>query len=183
MVFLPLIPFSSASRLKRSPGKLSAADALSLLAILDSRDPYSAAAGGPLSEYGPNDVLPYSPSSLMAMANQATQDIPLSLALAQLLAERNSLGGGGGGGGPLLSPYGDLGNGDDDGGDGQWMNSWTEPGVDYMGFPMDVGAGRLNGGYGIGKPSKIGEFGLGGSRLLTLYCCSSEKKAIIDNLL
>lgn len=182
-VFLPLIPFSSASRLKRSPGKLSAADALSLLAILDSRDPYSAAAGGPLSEYGPNDVLPYSPSSSMAMANQATQDIPLSLALAQLLAERNSLGGGGGGGGPLLSPYGDLGNGDDDGGDGQWMNSWTEPGVDYMGFPMDVGAGRLNGGYGIGKPSKIGEFGLGGSRLLTLYCCSSEKKAIIDNLL
>lgn len=162
-VFLPLIPFSSASRLKRSPGKLSAADALSLLAILDSRDPYSAAAGGPLSEYGPNDI-------------------PLSLALAQLLAERNSLGGGGGGE-PLLSPYGDLGNGDDDGGDGQWMNSWTEPGVDYMGFPMDVGAGRLNGGYGIGKPSKIGEFGLGGSRLLTLYCCSSEKKAIIDNLL
>lgn len=145
----------SASRLKRSPGKLSAADALSLLAILDSRDPYSAAAGGPLSEYGPNDVLPYSPSSSMAMANQATQDIPLSLALAQLLAERNSLGGGGGGG-PLLSPYGDLGNGDDDGGDGQWMNSWTEPGVDYMGFPMDVGAGRSNGGYGIGKPSKIG---------------------------
>lgn len=145
---------SLGSRLKRSPGKLSAADALSLLAILDSRDPYPAA-GGPLAEYGPNDVLPYSPSS--SMANQATQDIPLSLALAQLLAERNNLGGGGGGvGGPLLAPYGDLGNGNDDDGDGQWMNSWTEPGVDYLGFPMDVGAARLNGGYGIGKPSKIG---------------------------
>lgn len=143
---------SLGSRLKRSPGKLSAADALSLLAILDSRDPYPAA-GGPLAEYGPNDVLPYSPSS--SMANQATQDIPLSLALAQLLAERNNLGGGGVGG-PLLAPYGDLGNGNDDDDDGQWMNSWTEPGVDYLGFPMDVGAARPNGGYGIGKPSKIG---------------------------
>lgn len=148
---------SLSSRLKRSPGKLSAADALSLLAILDSRDPYPAA-GGPLSDYGPNDVLPYSPSSSMAMA---TQDIPLSLALAQLLAERNSLGGGGGGGdgsgigGPLLSPYGDLGNGNDND-DGQWMNSWTKPGVDYYGFPMDIGMGRPNGGYDIGKPSKIG---------------------------
>lgn len=146
---------SLSSRLKRSPGKLTTADALSLLAILDSRDPYSAG-GGPLSEYGPNDVLPYSPSSSMAMANQATQDIPLSLALAQLLAERNNLGGGGVGR-PLLSPYGgDLRNGNDDD-DGQWMNSWTEPGVDYLGFPMDVGAARINGnGYGFGKPSKIG---------------------------
>lgn len=151
----------STSRLKRSPGKLSAADALSLLAILDSRDPYPAAGpGSSLSDYfpsssgssanGPNDVLPYSPTN---------QDIPLSLALAQLLAERNNVGGGIGGG-PLLSPYGvDLvgnGGGGDVDDDGQWMNSWTEPGVDYLGFPMDVGAARMNGGYGIGKPSKIG---------------------------
>lgn len=153
---------SLSSRIKRSPGKLSAADALSLLAILDSRDPYPVAGPGSLSDYfhsssgaspanGPNDVLPYSPTN---------QDIPLSLALAQLLAERNNVGGGGGGigGGPLLSPYGDLGigNGGGDDDDGQWMNSWTEPGVDYLGFPMDVGAARMNGGYGIGKPSKIG---------------------------
>lgn len=144
---------SLSSRMKRSPGKLSAADALSLLAILDSRDPFPAAGPGSLSDYfpsssgaspanSPNDVLPYSPTN---------QDIPLSLALAQLLAERNNVGGG-----PLLSPYGGdlVGNGDDD--DGQWMNSWTEPGVDYLGFPMDVGATRMNGGYGMGKPSKIG---------------------------
>lgn len=146
----------STSRMKRSPGKLSAADALSLLAILDSRDPYPVAGpGSSLSDYfpsssgssanGPNDVLPYSPTN---------QDIPLSLALAQLLAERNNVGGGGG---PLLSPYGDLiGNGGNVDDDGQWMNSWTEPGVDYLGFPMDVGAARMNGGYGLGKPSKIG---------------------------
>lgn len=147
---------SLSSRMKRSPGKLSAADALSLLAILDSRDPYPVAGPGSLSDYfpsssgastanGPNDVLPYSSTN---------QDIPLSLALAQLLAERNNVAGG-----PLLSPYGgDLigngGGGDDD--DGHWMNSWTEPGVDYLGFPMDVGAARMNGGYGMGKPSKIG---------------------------
>lgn len=151
----------STSRLKRSPGKLSAADALSLLAILDSRDPYPVAGpGSSLSDYfpsssgstanGPNDVLPYSPTN---------QDIPLSLALAQLLAERNNVGDGGIGGGPLLSPYGGdlgIGNGGGDDYDGQWMNSWTEPGVDYLGFPMDVGAARMNGGYGIGKPSKIG---------------------------
>lgn len=139
---------SVGSRMKRSPGKLSAADALSLLAILDSRDP-PVGAPGPLSDYfpgganGPNDVLPYSPTN--------PDQIPLSLALAQLLAERNNVGGGG----PLLSGgYSDLGN-DEDG--GQWMNSWTEPGVDYLGFPVDVGATRMsNGGYGFGKPSKIG---------------------------
>lgn len=154
----------SSSRMKRSPGKLSAADALSLLAILDSRDPYPPPVAGSLSDYfpsssglanGPNDVLPYSPTN---------QDIPLSLALAQLLAERNNVGGAGGGGGPLLSPYGvggdlvGIGNGGNDDDGGQWMNSWTEPGVDYFpGFPMDVGAARMNGGgYGNGKPSKIG---------------------------
>lgn len=156
----------SSSRMKRSPGKLSAADALSLLAILDSRDPYPSPVAGSLSDYfpsssssssglanGPNDVLPYSPTN---------QDIPLSLALAQLLAERNNVGGGGGVGGPLLSPYGGdlvgIGNGGNDDEGGQWMNSWTEPGVDYFpGFPMDVGAARMNGGgYGNGKPSKIG---------------------------
>lgn len=147
---------SLSSRPKRSPGKLSAADALSLLAILDARDPYPAT----LSDYfpylpppasvanGPNDVLPYSPSS--------NQDIPLSLALAQLLAERNNVGGGIGG--PLLPPF----NGDGEDGDGQWMNTWTQPEVDYLGFPMDVGAAaalpRLDGDYGFGggKPSKIG---------------------------
>lgn len=109
-------------RLKRSPSKLTPADALSLLALLESRDPYPA-----MSDYfplvaanGPNDVLPYSPNSVY-------QDIPLSLALAQL-----------GGGGSLhasrnvaqLAPYSDN--------EGEWMNTWTEPAVDYLGFPMDV---------------------------------------------
>lgn len=142
---------SGNSRLKRSPGKLTAADALSLLAILDFRDPYSDYF--PVAANGPNDVLPYSPSS--AGATASFQDIPLSLALAQLTAERNNVG-------PLLSPYGldrGDGNGDDgdaDGGGGQWMNTWTEPAVDYLGFPMDVGLSRLDGGYGGGKPSKIG---------------------------
>lgn len=102
-------------RLKRSPSKLTAADALSLLALLDSRDPYPS-----MSDYfpltaanGPNDVLPYSP-------NSGYQDIPLSL--AQLgAAFRNTA---------RLAPYSDD--------EGEWMNTWTEPAVDYLGFPMDV---------------------------------------------
>lgn len=109
-------------RPKRSPSKLTPADALSLLALLESRDPYPA-----MSDYfplvpanGPNDVLPYSPNSVY-------QDIPLSLALAQL-------GSGGGGhasrNAAQLAPYSDD--------EGEWMNTWTEPAVDYMGFPVDV---------------------------------------------
>lgn len=128
-------------RLKRSPSKLTTADALSLLALLESRDPYPA-----MSDYfplvpanGPNDVLPYSPNSVY-------QDIPLSLALAQL--------GGGGGGSlhasrnvPQLAPYSDD--------EGEWMNTWTEPAVDYLGFPIDVDTlSRLD--HRETKPSKNG---------------------------
>ncbi|XP_021700849.1 uncharacterized protein LOC5578593 [Aedes aegypti] len=104
-------------RLKRSPSKLTAADALSLLALLDSRDPYPS-----MSDYfplvpanGPNDVLPYPPNSVY-------QEIPLSLALAQLgEASRNTA---------RLAPYSDD--------EGEWMNTWTQPAVDYLGFPTDV---------------------------------------------
>lgn len=119
---------SPSPRLKRSPSKLTPTDALSLLALLESRDPYPA-----MSDYfplvpanGPNDVLPYSPNSVY-------QEIPLSLALAQLGG-----GGGGGVGGSLhasrnaaqMAPYSDD--------EGEWMNTWTEPAVDYLGFPIDV---------------------------------------------
>lgn len=136
---------SQSLRLKRSPSKLTPADALSLLALLESRDPYA-----PLSEYyplvpanGPNDVLPYLPN----LPDSVYQDVPLSLALAEL---RN-----GGGGGSLhasrdgaqLAPYGDA--------DGEWMNTWTEPAVDYLGFPVDVDTlSRLD--HRDTKPSKNG---------------------------
>lgn len=102
-------------RLKRSPSKLTAADALSLLALLDSRDPYPS-----MSDYfplvpanGPNDVLPYPPP------NSVYQDVPLSLVLAQLGdTSRNTA---------RLAPYSDD--------EGEWMNTWTQPAVDYLGFP------------------------------------------------
>lgn len=102
-------------RLKRSPSKLTAADALSLLALLDSRDPYPS-----MSDYfplvpanGPNDVLPYPPP------NSVYQDVPLSLVLAQLGdTSRNNA---------RLVPYSDD--------EGEWMNTWTQPAVDYLGFP------------------------------------------------
>lgn len=106
-------------RLKRSPSKLTAADALSLLALLESRDPYPSMADYyPLlpAANGPNDVLPYPPNSMY-------QEIPLSLALAQL-------GGGASRNTARLAPYSDD--------DGEWMNTWTEPSVDYLGFPVDV---------------------------------------------
>lgn len=104
-------------RLKRSPSKLTTADALSLLSLLNSRDPYPT-----MSDYfplvpanGPNDVLPYSPNSVY-------QDVPLALALAQLGgAPRNNA---------RLAPYSDD--------EGEWLNTWTEPAVDYLGFPVDV---------------------------------------------
>ncbi|XP_062551271.1 uncharacterized protein LOC134216389 [Armigeres subalbatus] len=104
-------------RLKRNASKLTAADALSLLSLLNSRDPYPS-----MSDYfplvpanGPNDVLPYSPNSVY-------QDVPLSLALAQLGgAPRNTA---------RLAPYSDD--------EGEWLNTWTEPAVDYLGFPVDV---------------------------------------------
>lgn len=118
-------------RPKRSPAKLTPADALSLLALLDSRDPYPS-----MSDYfplvpanGPNDVLPYSPNSVY-------QDVPLSLALAQLGA--HSFGN---------APYGDD--------DGEWLNTWTEPAVDYLGFPLDVDTLSRLDGYGS-KPTKNG---------------------------
>lgn len=105
-------------RLKRSPSKLTAADALSLLALLDSRDPYPS-----MSDYfplvpanGPNDVLPYPPP------NAVYQDVPLSLVLAQLGDASRNTG--------LLAPYSDD--------EGEWMNTWTQPAVDYLGFPTDV---------------------------------------------
>lgn len=94
---------------------------------------------------GPNDVLPYSPNSVY-------QDLPLSLALAQL---------GSGGGGSLhasrnvaqLAPYSDD--------EGEWMNTWTEPAVDYLGFPMDVDTlSRLD--HRDSKPSKNGKMLMGG---------------------
>ncbi|XP_055637354.1 uncharacterized protein LOC129776014 [Toxorhynchites rutilus septentrionalis] len=101
-------------RLKRSPSKLTSADALSLLALLESRDPYPS-----MSDYfplvpadGPNDVLPYSPNSVY-------QDIPLYLELPQL--NRHAAANVG-----PLAPYSDD--------DGEWMNTWTEP----AGFPLDI---------------------------------------------
>lgn len=143
----PLFSPQISCRPKRSPSKLTPADALSLLALLESRDPYPA-----MSDYfplvpanGPNDVLPYSPNSVY-------QDIPLSLALAQL----GNGGGGGGGGGSLhasrnvaqLAPYSDD--------EGEWMNTWAEPAVDYLGFPVDVDTlSRLD--HRDTKPSKNGK--------------------------
>lgn len=105
-------------RLKRSPSKLTAADALSLLALLDSRDPYPSMADYfPLvPANGPNDVLPYPPP------NGVYQDVPLSLVLAQLGDASRNTG--------RLAPYSDD--------EGEWMNTWTQPAVDYMGFPTDV---------------------------------------------
>lgn len=129
-------------RPKRSSLKLTPVDALSLLALLESRDPYA-----PLSEHyplvpanGPNDVLPYLPN----LPDSAYQDTPLSLALAEL---RN--GGGGGRLNPIrnVAPYGDD--------DGEWMNTWTEPAVDYLGFPVDVDTLSLL-DHRDTKPSKNG---------------------------
>lgn len=119
-------------RLKRSPSKMTPADALSLLALLESRDPYASMSDFyplPLAN-GPNDVLPYSPNSVY-------QDIPLSMALAEMSGR--SAGNG--------APYGDD--------DSEWMNTWTEPAVDYLGFPLDVDTLSRLDGYGT-KPTKNG---------------------------
>ncbi|XP_058446234.1 uncharacterized protein LOC131427241 [Malaya genurostris] len=116
-------------RLKRSPGKMSQADALSLLALLESRDPY-AVDYYPLipPANGPNDVLPYSANFY--------QDVPLALALAHSPENAGQ-----------LAPYSDA--------DGDWMNAWTEPAVDYLGFPLDIDTISRLDGYGA-KPTKTG---------------------------
>ncbi|XP_058819016.1 uncharacterized protein LOC131681931 [Topomyia yanbarensis] len=117
-------------RLKRSPAKMSPADALSLLALLESRDPYVSDYYPSISQAnGPNDVLPYS-------GNSFYQDVPLALALARSPGST----------GPM-APYSDA--------DGAWMNTWTEPAVDYLGFPLDVDTLSRLDGYG-GKPTKNG---------------------------
>uniref|UniRef100_A0A182XZS3 Uncharacterized protein n=1 Tax=Anopheles stephensi TaxID=30069 RepID=A0A182XZS3_ANOST len=117
--------------LKRSSGKLSPAEVFSLLALMDTRDPYR-----PLPEYIPddqsNDVLAYAPNGMYP-------DVALPLALEQLLGAR------GGGSVPADGyAYDDA---------GEWMNGWTEPSVDYMGIPMaDLDAlGALNDGKGFGS--------------------------------
>uniref|UniRef100_A0A8W7PFP8 Uncharacterized protein n=1 Tax=Anopheles coluzzii TaxID=1518534 RepID=A0A8W7PFP8_ANOCL len=125
----PAKSYSHQMRLKRSTGKLSPAEVFSLLALMDSRDPYRPLS--PLPEYIPddqtNDVLAYAPNGMYP-------DVALPLALEQLLGAR----GGGGAGGDGYA-YDDA---------GEWMNGWTEPSVDYMGIPMaDLDAlGVLNDG-------------------------------------
>ncbi|XP_049537781.1 uncharacterized protein LOC125952374 isoform X2 [Anopheles darlingi] len=125
---------NSGLRLKRNTNKLSPAEVFSLLALMDSRDPYHSLQ--PLPDYLPDaapDMLAYVPNGLY-------QDIPLPLALERLLAERNE-----------LSPSDDFAY--EDG--GEWMNGWTEPSVDYLGLPLaDLDAlGQLGEGFGYGKSS------------------------------
>ncbi|XP_053662040.1 uncharacterized protein LOC128711200 [Anopheles marshallii] len=117
-------------RLKRSSGKLSPAEVFSLLALMDSRDPYR-----PLSDYiadeQTNEGLAYAPNGMYP-------DVALPLALEQLLGAR-------GGALPVDGyAYDDA---------GEWMNGWTEPSVDYMGIPMaDLDAlGALSDGKGFGS--------------------------------
>ncbi|XP_053677391.1 uncharacterized protein LOC128727496 [Anopheles nili] len=118
-------------RLKRNSGKLSPAEVFSLLALMDSRDPYRPLQ--PLPEYipeGANDALAYAPNGLYP-------DMPLPLALEQLL---------GGHAGNLPADgyaYEDA---------GEWLNGWTEPSVDYLGLPVaDLESlGGLNEGKGLG---------------------------------
>ncbi|XP_055541289.1 uncharacterized protein LOC129727459 [Wyeomyia smithii] len=107
-------------RLKRSPNKMTPADALSLLALLESREPYPAMLDYLPPANGPNDVLSYSPNSVYQ--------------------NDRSLGSVG-----PVAPYSDA--------DGDWMNTWTEPAVDYLGFPLDVDTLSRLDGYGA-KPSK-----------------------------
>uniref|UniRef100_A0A182PCX3 Uncharacterized protein n=1 Tax=Anopheles epiroticus TaxID=199890 RepID=A0A182PCX3_9DIPT len=120
--------------LKRSTGKLSPAEVFSLLALMDSRDPYRPLQ--PLPEYMPdeqaNDVLAYAPNGMYP-------DVALPLALEQLIGARS------GGGLPAEGyAYDDA---------GEWMNGWAEPSVDYMGLPMaDLDAlGALNDGKTLGS--------------------------------
>ncbi|XP_050085614.1 uncharacterized protein LOC126571290 [Anopheles aquasalis] len=127
---------NSGLRLKRNTNKLSPAEVFSLLALMDSRDPYHSLQ--PLPDYlpdaPPGDMLAYVPNGLY-------QDIPLPLALERLLAERNE-----------VSPSDDFAY--EDG--GEWMNGWTEPSVDYLGLPLaDLDAlGQLGEGF-IGKSSNV----------------------------
>uniref|UniRef100_A0A182MS37 Cadherin Y-type LIR-motif domain-containing protein n=1 Tax=Anopheles culicifacies TaxID=139723 RepID=A0A182MS37_9DIPT len=120
--------------MKRNSGKLSPAEVFSLLALMDARDPYR-----PLSEYIPdeqsNDGLAYAPNGMYP-------DVALPLALEQLLGAR---------GGTVPADgyaYDDA---------GEWMNSWTEPSVDYMGIPMaDLDSlGALNDGKGFEVPQSL----------------------------
>lgn len=109
---------SHSMRLKRnSPSKLSPAEVFSLLALMDSRDQYRPLP--PMSDYATdsaNDVLAYAPNGLYP-------DAPFPMALEQLLGGRT------GAGGMPQDPYAyeDA---------GEWMNSWTDPSVDYLGLPM-----------------------------------------------
>ncbi|XP_058061146.1 uncharacterized protein LOC131211610 [Anopheles bellator] len=127
----PLKAHSHGHRPKRNSNKLSPAEVFSLLALMDSRDSYRPLSA--LPEYmpdPPNDVLAYGPSGLY-------QDVPLPLALEQLLTERDEMPTDG-------FAYEDA---------GEWMNGWTEPSVDYLGLPMgDVEAlGQLKDGF-FSKP-------------------------------
>uniref|UniRef100_A0A182QMH9 Uncharacterized protein n=1 Tax=Anopheles farauti TaxID=69004 RepID=A0A182QMH9_9DIPT len=146
--------------MKRNTGKLSPAEVFSLLALMDSRDPYRPLA--PLPDYipdEPNEMLNYAPNGLYP-------DVALPLALEQLLSAR---GGGGGGSGssslPVVDPYAyeDV---------GEWMNGWTEPSVDYMGIPMsDLDAlGALTDGKGFG--------GLNGYSPQKRFMVSKKKRSV-----
>uniref|UniRef100_A0A182JQM0 Uncharacterized protein n=1 Tax=Anopheles christyi TaxID=43041 RepID=A0A182JQM0_9DIPT len=131
---ITLAEISLCVRLKRNSGKLSPAEVFSLLAMMDSRDPYRPLSS--LPEYIPDDqahdMLAYAPNGMYP-------DVALPLALEQLLSAR------GGGGLPADGyAYDDA---------GEWMNGWTEPSVDYMGIPMaDLDAlGALNDGKTVGS--------------------------------
>ncbi|XP_058123741.1 uncharacterized protein LOC131293106 [Anopheles ziemanni] len=112
-------PHSHSMRLKRnSPSKLSPAEVFSLLALMDSRNQYRPLP--PLSDYATdsgNDVLGYAPS------NGLYPDVSFPMALDQLLGGRTSAGG---------MPQDAYAYEDA----GEWMNSWTDPSVDYLGLPM-----------------------------------------------
>uniref|UniRef100_A0A182F670 Uncharacterized protein n=2 Tax=Anopheles albimanus TaxID=7167 RepID=A0A182F670_ANOAL len=120
--------------MKRNTNKLSPAEVFSLLALMDSRDPYHSLQPMP-------DYLPDAPADMLAyVPNGLYQDIPLPLALERLLAERNEIS-------PSVDDFAY-----EDG--GEWMNGWTEPSVDYLGLPLtDLDAlGQLGEGF-IGKTS------------------------------
>ncbi|XP_055593174.1 uncharacterized protein LOC129744586 [Uranotaenia lowii] len=139
----------SAMRLKRSPARMTAADALSLLALLESRDPYGSAALDLAPANGPNDVLPppFSPNSVY----QEDRELPLSVALAQLAGAVGRGATDDFSNSPLASLPAAAGTYGDE--DGEWMNTWTEPAVDYLGFPLDVDTLSRLDGFGSGSAS------------------------------
>uniref|UniRef100_A0A182JAZ1 Uncharacterized protein n=1 Tax=Anopheles atroparvus TaxID=41427 RepID=A0A182JAZ1_ANOAO len=123
---------SQLMRLKRNSSKLSPAEVFSLLALMDSRDPYRQLP--PMVDYAPdvsNDIMAYAPNGLYP-------DVPFPMALEQLL------------GGRMAGAMPQDGYAYEDA--GEWMNSWTDPSVDYMGLPVaDLDTlGSLNDGKSFG---------------------------------